>query len=134
MPDGKPSSDSLEFEFTDLREARNVLDRPPAGVVESRQLEPGYWPSRRRSPTLTDRALSGDTMDWAMRLPPDLRPFKLCERFPRIANSIAKQWANRAHCERLFATLSDDRRGNRRGFGAEVQRELDRLRAHLAAI
>jgi hypothetical protein len=134
MPNGKSSSDSLEFEFTDLHEARHVLDLPPAGVIESRQLEPGYWASRRRSPTLTDRALSGDTMDWAMRLPSDLRPFKLCERFPRIANAIAKEWASRAYCESLFASLSADRRGKRRGFGAEVQRELDRLRAHRAAI
>ena len=118
---------SLDFEFIDLDEARRVLDLPPEGLVEAQQLEPDYWTMRRRSPLPTDRALTGETMDWVVGLPADVRPVKLCERFPRVANAVAQAWAKPEHLAALLGGLLHDRRGKRRGFPVEVQTELERL-------
>ena len=133
MPNLPKPPGSIDFQLTDLEDARRTLDLPSDGLVEAQRLAPDYWTLRRRSPMPTDRALAGDTMDWIMRLPADLRPAKLCERFPRVANAIAQAWANPDHCEGLLAGLLTDRRGKRRGFPPEVQLELDRLGAYRAS-
>ena len=97
-------------------------------------MAPDYWTLRRRSPVPTDRALTGEAMDWVVHLPADVRPIVLCERFPRIANAIAQTWARREHCESLLAALLTDRRGKRRGFPAEVQVEIERLARYRVTI
>lgn len=125
---------SIDFQLTDLDEARRVLDLPPDGLVEAQRLAPDYWTVRRRSPMPTDRALAGETMDWVMRLPADARPIQLCEKFPRIANAVAQAWADRSHSESLLAGMLTDRRGKRRGFPPEIQLELERLAAHRASV
>ena len=127
MPKQPPPPGSIEFELTDFEEARRILDQPPDGLMEAHVREPDYWTHRRRSPLPTDRALTGATMNWMMRLPSDARPIRLSERFPRIANAIAQAWANPEHRESLLAGLLTDRRGKRRGFPLDVQVELMRL-------
>jgi hypothetical protein len=119
-----PTPDTIEFELTDFSAARAALDELPAGVRERATLEPGYWEHRRRPPQASDRALTGQALDWLMKLPPELRPRELCERFPRVANVIADAWADPASGARLFDRLLHDDRGGRRGFPPEIEEEL----------
>jgi hypothetical protein len=134
MPNSKPPPGSLDFELTDLGEARRALDLPPDGLIEAQQMAPDYWTARRRSAVPTDRALTGEAMDWVVHLPAELRPIELCERYPRVANAIAQTWAQRAYCESLLAGMLTDKRGRRRGFPAEVQLEIERLASYRAKI
>jgi hypothetical protein len=134
MSPTQPPPGSLDFELTDLDDARRALELPPEGLIEAQQMAPDYWTLRRRSPVPTDRALTGQAMDWVVHLPAEVRPIVLCERFPRIANAIAQTWARREHCESLLAALLTDRRGKRRGFPAEVQVEIERLARYRVTI
>lgn len=134
MSNSKPPPGSLDFELTDLGDARRALDLPPDGLIEAQQMAPDYWTARRRSAVPTDRALTGEAMDWVVHLPAELRPIALCEGFPRVANAIAQAWAIRAHCESLLASMLTDKRGRRRGFPAEVQLEIERLASYRAKI
>jgi hypothetical protein len=134
MSNSKPPPGSLDFELTDLGDARRILDLPPDGVIEAQQMAPDYWTRRRRSPVPTDRALTGEAMDWVVRLPTEQRPIVLCERFPRVANAIAQSWSKSDQCKSLLASLLTDQRGKRMGFPAEVQVEIDRLARFRAKI
>jgi len=65
---------------------------------------------------------------WLEHLPHDVRPLALAMHFPRIVNLVAIQWHDRRACAEYFEELLIDRRGGRRGFPAQVQRELSGLR------
>jgi hypothetical protein len=118
---------AIEFELTDLGDARQALDDLPPGVREREQLEPGYWEQRRRRALPSDRALTGAAIDWLMTLPAEVRPHALCEQFPRVANVIADAWIDVQAGNRLFDRLLRDDRGGRRGFPPAVEQELRRL-------
>lgn len=125
-PSGLP--DAFEFEITDFTTARAELDRPPPGVGRVAELEPGYWEQRRRKPQASDRALTGAAIDWVLALPPSLRPRKLCEQYPRVANALADAWRDPFERKRVLDDLLTDRRGGRRGFPLEVLGEIEALR------
>lgn len=127
QPHGIPPAGSIEFELTDLSDARHALDDLPAGVRERKQLEPGFWEQRRRKPEPTDRALTGAAIDWLIKLPADVRPRALSEQFPRVANVLAQAWYDGAQGDALLRRLLVDDRGGRRGFPAQVEAELRRL-------
>jgi len=125
-PDSRPLG-TIEFELTDLSDARQVMDDLPPGVRELEKLAPGYWEQRRRKALVTDRALTGAALDWLIKLPPEVRPKALCEQFPRVANVIADAWSDGPAGDRLFVRLLGDDRGGRRGFPADIEHELKRL-------
>ena len=127
MPDSSRPLGSIDFELTDFTDARHTLDQPPEGLIEAQRLAPDYWVQRRRALLPSDRALTGHTMEWVMRLPSELRPIQLCERFPRVANSIALASTDSVQEQRVLTSLLTDRRGKRRGFPADVQLELERI-------
>jgi len=128
-----PSSqdEGLEFELTDLEEARRVLDEESMSqfdVISLGSQEGDQWKRMRRPKLPTDRALSGRGIDWLLGLPASVRPQHLSTRFPRIANALAEIWNDPE--ERLAAIdklLGDGRRG-RKGFPPEVHHELVALR------
>jgi hypothetical protein len=68
------------------------------------------------------------TVEWAAKLPPDIRPMNLVRQFPRIGNFLAATWTSpdtlRPYLDELFV----DRRGNRKGFPPDVMEELFALR------
>jgi len=125
-----PPRDTLDFQLTDFDQARQALDELPAGVGRAATLEPGYWEARRRKTLPSDKALTGATIDWLLALPSDVRPKDLCDRFPRVANQIAAYWSDRAQAIDALKHLLTDERGKRRGFGQEVEAELQRLLQH----
>jgi len=132
QPPSKPPSppDSIDFEITDFDQARQVLNDLPPGVGRAKTLEPGFWEHQRRKPMPTDRALTGAAMDWVIALPTALRPHAACEQFPRVVNAIAGAWSDATYSEQVLDHMINDYRGGRRGFPAEVQRELAALLAH----
>lgn len=123
--------DALEFEITDISDARHALDELPPGVGELEKFAPGYWEKRRRPTMPTDRALTGAAVEWAIALPPDLRPRELSAQFPRLANALAAAWSDRGRALATLDGLLVDRRGGRRGLPPEVMGELQRLNDYL---
>jgi hypothetical protein len=121
--------DTINFELTDFEEARHSLDQLPDGLIEAQRIAPDYWVPRRRAPVPSDRALTGQAMEWVMRLPPAVRPTKLCEKYPRIANAIAGVAADSNHYQAVLADLLTDQRGHRNGFCVDVRVEIERLLA-----
>ncbi len=119
--------DALEFELTDFTEARLALDELPPGVASAHTLAPGYWDARRRRPVPTDRALTGQAIDWLLRLPPDARPRVTSERYPRIVNALAAAWPYTDDRRELLHSLLHDRRPQRSGFPDGVRTELELL-------
>lgn len=118
---------SIEFEFTDLEEARRALEDLPPGIAEVKTLQPGYWEQRRRKPEPNDRALSSDTIRWLLSLPAPLRPHTLCKRYPRVGNTIAQAWPKADTRVSVLAGLVVDHRGRRAGFPPEVRKEIEAL-------
>jgi hypothetical protein len=114
-----------------------ALERPQA-AVEAAQVAPapahhGNLPRWRRSPpTARDLNLSSLAAAWRDRFTHDVRPVALCSRYPRIANRLALCWDDPALTAKVFHDVLVDRRGSRRGFPPDVQRELLALRDHRA--
>ena len=136
-PPKKPSTplpstwqaEGLEFEITDFGEARRILDDESISQFHVETLvSPAHWKRLRRATLPTDRALSGQAIDWLLSLAPDLRPEKLTAQFPRIANALAVVWHDPGECEAALAKLLDDGRTGRSGFPTGVQNELLALR------
>lgn len=125
-----PPSGSIEFELTDFDDARRALDELPAGVAEMQRMRQGDWDGQRRKPLPSDRALTGEAMDWVMSLPPGLRPHASCEQFPRVINAVAASWGDLAYSLQVIDHMINDYRGGRRGFPATVQAELQALHQH----
>jgi hypothetical protein len=65
---------------------------------------------------------------WLRGLPAEVLPADLILNFPRIVNLIAMQWDDRGACAAYFEELLTDRRGGRRGFPQNIERDLSRLR------
>ncbi|MDP1691221.1 MAG: hypothetical protein Q8L49_04580 [Burkholderiaceae bacterium] len=129
-PPKPPPPGSIDFEITDFEHARQVLDDLPAGIIEVKHMQPGFWERQRRKSTPTDRALTGAAMDWVIGLPPGLRPHATCEHFPRVVNALAGAWADSAYSVQVLDHMINDYRGGRRGFPVAVQQELAALLAH----
>jgi hypothetical protein len=134
-PGGKTAAPpgTIDFELTDLADARRAMEELPSGVAEVATLAPGYWEQRRRRPHPGERALAGATINWLLALPPVLRPHMLCERYPRLGNVIAAAWAHPETRDALLDGLLNDPRPRRQGFPAEVRRELQSLARAVAA-
>jgi hypothetical protein len=119
-----PPPGTLEFEITDFDVARRALDELPAGVVEMQRFSRNSWQGQRRQPLPSDRALTGEAMDWVVQLPPALRPHTTCEQFPRVINAVAASWSDLAFSRQVIDHMINDYRGGRRGFPPAVQTEL----------
>lgn len=85
------------------------------------------WDGRRRSKIATDRAMTGATLDWVISLPMHIRPKQICDRYPRIANSLASVWSDRSACVAMLRSLLDDGRARRRGFPVILRQEIQCL-------
>jgi hypothetical protein len=93
-----------------------------------------HWKRLRRATLPTDRALSGQAIDWLLSLPSDVRPEQLVSQFPRIANALAQAWHEPSERQAALDKLFDDGRTGRSGFPREVHDELIALRDWMAAM
>jgi hypothetical protein len=71
--------------------------------------------------------MTGTTLDWVISLPAHLRPKQICDRFPRIANSLAAVWKDRPVCMTMLHSLLSDSRSRRRGFPVILRQEIQSL-------
>jgi hypothetical protein len=71
--------------------------------------------------------MSGATLDWVIALPAHLRPKQICDRYPRIANSLASAWKDREACISMLTSLLADQRVHRRGFPVVLRQEIRSL-------
>ena len=120
-------SGMMEFQPVTIDDARAEHDKLPPDVARVLESVPGYWEKNRRSALATDRALTGRAMDWIRQLPENLRPRLTTERYPRIVNAIAATWPVAKARADMFDHLLNDRRVGRRGFPAEIEREIAAL-------
>ena len=123
----------IEFEFTNVDEARKEAEKP-AAIVALEKLLPGYWEEQRRPLSPSDRALTGKGIDWLMALPASARPKALSEQYPRIANHLAEHWSDLACMQLALMRLLADERGGRKGFSLQIEQEIGRLAAHVQAL
>lgn len=68
------------------------------------------------------------TSRWVEGFPEAVRPVALVQRFPRIANLLARTWNDSALLHRQLESLLVDHRRGRQGFPPEVYNELLTLR------
>ena len=121
--------EGLEFELTDIEEARRILDAESDSQFDVARVErPEHWKKLRRGSVPTDRALTGQALDWLTTLPPTLRPHLLSRQFPRIVNALAEVWDEPGQCQAAFDRLLRDGRKGRAGFPPAVRDELVALR------
>jgi hypothetical protein len=123
--------DGIDFELTDISDARKALDDLPPGVGELERHMPGYWEKRRQLPSAADRALTGRALEWLVQLAPALRPTRTGQRFPRLVNALATVWSDAPRALAALDNLLVDRRGGRQGLPDDVQSELKALLEHL---
>ncbi|MFI4929254.1 MAG: hypothetical protein ACHP83_03390 [Burkholderiales bacterium] len=128
----KPSG-MIEFEITDVNDARKEAEKPSA-IVALEKLLPGHWEEQRRPLTPSDRALTGKAIDWLMALPAIARPKALSEQYPRIANHLAELWSDLACAQLAMMRLLADERGGRKGFSLQIEQEMSRLATHVQAL
>jgi len=67
---------------------------------------------------------------WATGLPSEFQPRALLQRFPRIANELARVWHDDTARQLHLDDLLIDRRGGRQGFPPEIHQELLMLREY----
>ena len=124
------SSGLIEFEITDVDDARREAEKP-AAIVALEKLLPSYWEEQRRPLSASDRALTGKAIDWLMKLPTKARPKALSEQFPRIVNHLAEHWGDLACTQLALMRLLADERGGRKGFSLQIEQEIGRLAVHV---
>jgi len=86
----------------------------------------GDWTSVRKGKP-ADHLLP-KSLQWLDDVPQAVRPWALIKKYPRIVNMLAVDWREPAACHAYFADLLLDRRGHRKGFPEDVDRDLRRLR------
>jgi len=91
----------------------------------------GYtW--ERRSPRPEDDHVLGHTDNWLNALPVGIRPVHLQQDFPRIANELARLWAQTPALDLYFEEKEFSPREDRRGFPPLIKEEL--LAMHLYSL
>ena len=116
------STDSLPFEKVSIADAKKSMDAPAAPRKVGEDMD-WRW-ARKWSPA---ERLKDATAAWLENLAADIRPTRLPQAYPRIANKLADAWAKPDVCEKLLEELLHDHRGSRSGFPDEVAEDLKKL-------
>ena len=112
------------------KQPASAAPKPGAAMQRSEPTYPDHsstWDGRRRAKVPSDKAMTGSTLDWVISLPAHLRPKQLCDRLPRVANSLAAVWKDRTACLAMLAGFQADSRASRRGFPVVLREEIQRL-------
>ena len=128
-------SGSIEFESVELKPP--VVERVQTPVDDAMDGDPlsiNFGRRKDNKPTPAERMLAGAAIDWLVAFPAESRPKALCERFPHVANRLAKEWSDAARSAHNLQVLTGDTRWGGAGFPAQVQNELQRLQRLLSAL
>lgn len=126
-------SGRLEFEHV---EVESLIEKPPADApdaapvddkIDADPLSINFGREKTHLPTAIERMLAGPTIDWLLAFPPSARPKALCERYPHVANRLARAWPDAEGSARALRRLAEDPRWGSVGFPALIQDELKRL-------
>jgi hypothetical protein len=101
-----------------------------AAVDETMDTDPlsiNFGRKKDHKPSPGERMLAGSTIDWLVAFPAAARPKALCERFPHVANRLARDWAQKAVSAQSLEALVGDTRWGGTGFPAQVHAELKAL-------
>ena len=117
----------IEFEQVEPEAVAKELDAAADDTQDTDPLSINFGRTKDSKPTAAERMLCGAAIDWLLALPVDSRPKALCERFPHVANRLAKEWPQATLSSRSLQVLASDARWGRPGFPAQVQGELQRM-------
>ena len=120
-------SDGLEFEVTNLDQARDALEELPLGMKARSRSDASDSTFRRKPITARDRIVSPQAWSWLESLPSEVRPKALVVQFPHVVNQLALLWRSDADCLHHLRNLMIDERGGRRGFPVAVADEISKL-------
>lgn len=113
----------------DARTATASTFAPSSGfTIRSEAAAQAILSQLRSAPRPEDQRLTLEADLWMLRLPAEVRPRELAERYPRLVNRLAAAWPSEGDTDAVFDDLLRDRRGDRQGFAPEVRRELRLLR------
>lgn len=137
------SNKSLDFRPSGSIEFEHVPVAPPAvqasaaaapvdDKTDTDALSINFGREKDARPSAVERMLAGPTIDWLIAFPLEARPKALCDRFPHVANRLAKGWKDKASSSSSLQALAADARWGTAGFPVLVQGELQRLLALLA--
>ncbi len=133
-------SGSIEFEQVEFVAANKPVPDAAAAAapvdpaIDTDPLSINFGRLKEHKPESTERMLAGPTIDWLVGFPVDSRPKALCERFPHVANRLARDWPRSARSVQSLQTLIADARWGSAGFPAQVQSELQRVLKQLAEL
>ena len=126
-------SGTIDFEHVEIRaEVAAVAAAPVDDKIDNDPLSINFEREKIARPTAAERMLAGPTIDWLIAFPFESRPKALCERFPHVANRLARSWKDKPLSTQSLQALTGDARWGSAGFPAQVQGELQRLLALLA--
>jgi hypothetical protein len=120
-------SGSIEFEQIEPVAVAQQLKTPADDGFDNDPFSVTFGRSKGDKATAAERMLAGATIDWLVALPAAARPKALCERFPHVANRLARDWSNAPRSRQSLQVLADDARWGSAGFPLQVQGELRRL-------
>lgn len=126
----------LKFEKVDIADAKRILNTVPGVNIKdsNSNIEKTNWKLKRKPQVDIDLKLQPSTEKWAQGLPAHLYPKALCEKFPRVANNIARSWRRPLICEKVFDELLMDHRGTRQGFPQEIANEIVSLKDYHSTV
>lgn len=133
--DFTPSASGV-IEFEPVEPVVLVQQSAKAAVDETLDndpLSPVFGQKKGSKPVAGDHMLAGTTIDWFVALPAAARPKALCERYPHVANRLARDWKIAALAVAQVQTLAGDPRWGSAGYPGLIQDELQRLLQHLGA-
>ncbi|MEZ5447282.1 MAG: hypothetical protein R3F45_16145 [Gammaproteobacteria bacterium] len=79
-------------------------------------------------------SLAHETTQWLAELPPNVRPQRVANAYPRIANTLCRNWQDPMEWLGYIDSLLLDSRGGRHGFSADIAMELARLKDYYETI
>ena len=120
-------SGTLEFEHLEPEAVAKQMESPEDDGMDNDPLSINFGRMRDTKPTPAESMLAGSAIDWLVAFPVESRPKALCERFPHVANRLAREWSQAARAAQSLRVLADDARWGSPGFPALVQGELQRL-------
>ena len=102
-------SGTIDFEHVEIRtEVATAAAAPVDDKMDTDPLSINFEREKAAKPTAAERMLAGATIDWLIGFPFESRPKALCERFPHVANRLARSWKDNPLSTQSLQALTGD--------------------------